>query len=228
MSHDGSHARLLGAALDGAHPDYFEGIPRDLLTRGRGSPVGRRILLRKLLSRGHPLLVGLFALKDEVIAGHAWVLWDARKLHDAAADLGAIALVPGLRACIERSRVLRLRTAIGSRRLSMALTFDSGMPVPEAVNSMARKALAEVIDDVDAIAALVARSGYRELAGYAARIHPAFGERVRLAFRPDWRDDPAGTWLAMDAVTHYFDIQLQQDQRASDDAAQPCAEGAAA
>ena len=218
MSREACQARLLGAALDGAHPAYFDGIPRELLMRARHSPVGRRMLLRQLVMRARPLLADLFSLNDEILAAHLWVLWDAVKLHQTAADLGAIALVPGLRACVDRASVLRLRGAIGSERLAMALTFLTGERIPDAVNAMARRVVSEAVRDMDAIAALVARHGYRELAGYAERIHPAVGERVRLAFRPEWHADPRGTWLPAAAVARYF-----SDHAEGKDASQPAA-----
>lgn len=203
MSRDACHARLLDAALDGAHPGYFDALPRELLGAARGVPVGRRMLLRRL-TRQRPALAGLIALDAATLATHPWVLWDAAQLHGAAADLGAIALVPGLRACVDRPSVMRLRAAIGSERLAMALTFQAGEPIPDAVSALARRTVAGAIRDADAIAVLVARNGYRELAGYAERIHPAIGERVRLAFRPDWRAGPQGIWLSEAQVARYF------------------------
>lgn len=217
MSHDSCQARLLDAALDGAHPGCFDGLSRELLAAARGVPVGRRMLLRQL-ARRRPVLAGLIALDEASLAAHPWVLWTAEALHGAAADLGAIALVPGLRACVDRPCVMRLRAAIGSERLAMALKFQAGEPVPDAVNALARRTVADAIRDVDAIAVLVARSGYRELAGYAERIHPALGERVRLAFRPDWRAGPQGTWLPEAQVSRYLAARAQGGE-ARDDAA---------
>lgn len=210
MSRDTCQARLLDAALDGAHPGYFHALPRELLTAARDVPVGRRVLLRGL-ARQRPVLAGLITLDDAVLVAHPWVLWNAGQLHGAAADLGAIALVPGLRACVDRPSVMRLRAAIGSERLAMALKFQAGESIPDAVNALARRTVADAIRDADAIAVLVARNGYRELAGYAERIHPAIGERVRLAFRPDWRVDPQGTWLSGTLVSRYFAAHAPAD-----------------
>lgn len=211
MSRDSCQARLLGAALDGAHPDYFAGVERGLLVRARRSPIGRRMLLRQLLAWSRSLLADLSSLGEETIAEHPWALWDAMKLHDTAADLGAIALVPGLRTCVDRASVLRLRGAIGSARLAMALTFRHGEQVPDAMSAVARRAVTDAVGDAHAVAALVARNGYRELAGHADRVHPAIGERVRLAFRPSWRADPRGTWLPCAAVARYFAGQTRED-----------------
>lgn len=223
MSRDSCQARLLGAALDAAHPDYFAGVERGLLERARRSPVGRRMLLRQLLAWSRSLLADLSSLDDETIEEHPWVLWDAVKLHDTAADLGAIALVPGLRTCVDRASVLRLRGAIGSTRLAMAITCRHDEQVPDAVAALARRAVAHALGSADAIAALVARNGYRELAGYADHVHPAIGERVRLAFRPSWRADPRGTWLPRAAVARFFAGQpgedVQQDAMPSCDEA---------
>lgn len=223
MSRDSCQARLLDAALDGAHPDYFPGVGRNLLAQARRSSVGRRMLLRQLLDRSKSLLVGLSSLCEEMIAEHPWILWDTAKLHDTAADLGAIALVPGLRTCVDRASVLRLRGAIGSARLSMALTFRDGEQAPDTMSAMARRAVADALGDADAVATLVARNGYRELAGYADRIHPAVGERVRMAFRPSWRADPQGTWLPRGAVAGYFSGRSRDG--AEQVAIPPCSDG---
>lgn len=211
MTHDGRQSRLLDAALDGAHPGCFAGLPRELLDAARVSPLGRRMLLRWLAPRARPLLAGLFTLDSALLDAHPWVAWSAERLHAAAADLGAIALVPGLRACVDRASVMRLRAAIGCERLAMALKFQAGEPIADAVNAWARRAVADAIRDADAIAVLVARNGYRELAGYAERIHPAVGERVRLAFRPDWRAGPQGTWLPAALVARYFSVHAEGD-----------------
>lgn len=222
MTRDSCQARLLGAALDGAHPDYFAGVERCLLVQARRSPIGRRMLLGQLLAWSRSLLADLSSLREETVAEHPWALWDAAKLHDTAADLGAIALVPGLRTCVDRASVLRLRGAIGSARLAMALTFLHGEQVPDAMNAMARREVTNASGDADAVAALVARNGYRELAGYADRVHPAIGERVRLAFRPSWRADPRGTWLPRAAVARYFSGQPRE--AAEQVAVPPCSE----
>lgn len=219
MSHDSCQARLLDAALDGAHPGYFEGLPRGLLDAARGSPVGRRMLQRRLALRARPLLAGLFALDAAAVDAHPWALWSAEQLHGAAADLGAIALAPGLRACVDRPGVMRLRAAIGSGRLAMALRFQSGERVADAIDALARRMVADAIRDADAIAVLVARNGYRELAGYAEHVHPCVGERVRLAFRPDWRADPQGTWLSEAMVARYFATHARREVAPSDDPA---------
>lgn len=211
MTRDGSQARLLDAALDGAHPGCFDGLPRELLEAARTSALGRRMLLRRLALRARRLLADVFTLDTALLDAHPWAVWNAERLHAAAADLGAIALVPGLRACVDRASVMRLRAAIGCERLTMALKFQAGEPIADAINALARRTVGDAIRDADAIAVLVARNGYRELAGYAEHIHPALGERVRLAFRPEWRADPQGTWLPEALVARYFTAHTQGD-----------------
>ena len=210
MNVDDAPSRLLDAALDGAHHGYFGGLPDALLAGGRNSSIGRRMLMRRLLPHAPRVTLDLASVTGELIDAHPWALWNTQRLHDAAADLGALALVPGLRDCVEREKVLMVRAAIGSRRLAMVLQFNAGARVSGSGVARARKALAAALGNAEGVAALVSMRGYRELAGYAARIHPAFGERIRLVFRPEWRNDRADTWLPADVVVRYFAVASPQ------------------
>lgn len=219
MNVDTDQARLLAAALDGAHAGYFAGLPAVMVEQAKASSVGRRVLLRSLLTRAGSLQTEVFSLPANLLRDRPWVLWDDTRLHTSAADLGAIALAPCLRTRVDRTSVLRLRSALGSTRLSMALAFDSGMSTPKPEWKKASNGLAAALDKVESIAALVARTGFRELLGYAWRLHPAVGERVRLAFNPDWRTTSSGIWLPDEAIGRYFDGRMdpQSSESAEDE-----------
>lgn len=217
MSADAAWNALLRAALDGAHHERFANLPPVLIERARRSRTGRRLLLRYLMPQTPQLFSGAVDFDADLLDRHPWAVWSGEHLRGAAADLGALALSPALRACVDRACVLRLRRAISAARFAFALSFDAWpAQVPEAIEKQARQALAKVIENPAAIAQLVARRGRIELTAYAERFLPAMAERVRLAFPARRRNGFQGkAWLPARAVARYLAAHERADSSPS-------------
>jgi hypothetical protein len=164
------------------HPSWLPGIPAELVEYARGLSLGRRWLANSL-GEASPTLFGLpVDLGPESVADLRAATWLGPLLNEpmeCALDLGSLAMSSVVRTLVHRSAVMRLRTALGAERYARVLASPATAAEPVSVGE----------DDGDVVDRLV-RRGAGELAAFAATLHPAWGESVRLTFDKSW-------WLGM-------------------------------
>jgi hypothetical protein len=174
------------------HPSWFPGVAADLIVHARRSPVGRRWLANRL-AHVSPLLFGIPHAAQMMSEGNLRGAESLRIcLHDAldcALDLGSVAFSATLRAMVTRSEIMRLRMALGAERYQRLLsvpvpTFSPRLSAPFNADSRA-----------DDLREGLLRHGARELAAYAASLHPFLDASVRLTFEVNWWDVEAAVLL---------------------------------
>ena len=210
MALDANWTALLRSSLDGAPAERF-GATTALIEHARSTALGRRMLALRLQDES-PQLFRLPAAANDAawISLHPAALFSGERLRGAALDLGALAFSPALRARVERSEVLRLRSVLGSARLAFALGNDPWHgALPDAVRHCAVSGLARSIHDADALLELVRQRGRIELYAHVATLHPLLAERIRLAFAPMPAGERRDAWLPPKAVARYLDAATQ-------------------
>lgn len=178
-------ARLQNAALDSLHAGWLAGEAA-LIAKARGSHLGRRWLAGRLV----PLAPALFAAPAgadlaAALEAEPWLLEPGAPAESLRLQLGMLALAAPLRGVVSRLEAHRVRRVLGPtlyRELLRAPTAATDAPAGFA---------AALVSDA-ALHSFLLRSGEAELGAYAAGLHPAAGERVRLAFAPA---EPAPTLL---------------------------------
>ena len=173
------------------HPSWFPDLPADLIVHARKSPLGRRWLANRL-ARVSPLLFGIPHETESIPARNLRnTEWLRTCLHDVvecALDLGSLTLAVTVRTMVTRSEVIRLRAVLGAERYERLLF---AAPSTASVGTPARfRAGAHGTTDYrgDDLAERLLRSGAHELAAYAATLHPALCESVRLSLECNWWD----------------------------------------
>lgn len=210
MALDANWAALLRSSLDGAPAERF-GATTALIEHARNSVLGRRMLALRLQDES-PQLFRLPAAANDAawIPLHPAALFSGERLRGAALDLGALAFSPALRARVDRSEVLRLRSVLGAARIAFALGNDPWRgALPDAVRHCAVSGLARVIHDADALLELVRQRGRIELYAHASALHAMLGERIRLAFAPMPAGERRDAWLPPKAVARYLEAATQ-------------------
>lgn len=168
-------ARLRTVAVQQANPAWFApSLPAALVRSARGSALGARQLAAMLAEEIAPKL---FAEPTWRLAVNAdWLFWPASALDQIALDLAALALSAPIRATVKRDAVLRLKRVLGEPRYALALSGAKGKTDPSG--------FAKALGADDSLARYLHAQGYAELIGYAATLHPACAERLRLSLPP--------------------------------------------
>ena len=186
---------LQSATLDRVHPSWFRNIEPQLILAARRDALGRRWLANHLAGLS-PALFSLTVWRSEFAAPLGAAAWLAHPLEEpmeCALELGGVALAAAVRTVVTRDGVMKLRLALGASRYDRVLqsnvvaTDSNDRPV------WTGGAVEDITDHV-------ARRGAMELAGYAASIHPAWGESVRLSFERWWWMSPSESTLPAAAV----------------------------
>jgi hypothetical protein len=190
---------LQRATVERVHPSWLPNFAAELVAAARRTPTGRRWLANQL-STIMPLL---FALPGGV--GPA----SARELHDLghcraalldplerALDLGSLLLAARLRTVVSRSAVTRLRTMLGTERYDRALTTSPHITTAPVVTRVSM----QTSDEAEVLVAQMLHHGAHELAAYAARLHPALAQSVKLTFEHEWWRYTYPTTLSPDTV----------------------------
>lgn len=177
--------------LSCVHASWLPNIPRELLTVARSQAIGRRCLAMPLATVS-PVLFGQPSPADSRSAARLvraeWLLPLLKASLECALDLGAIALGATVRRMVKRSAVVQLRDALGPERYGRILRAQAGAPATDpAVAAL----------DENTVIERLTRSGVAELIGYAARLHPAFGESFKLTFERKFFSSKAGPPLLL-------------------------------
>jgi len=180
------------------HPSWFPGIDTDLIVHARRLSTGRRWLANRL-AQVSPLLFGMPQETETMPARKLReAQWLRTCLHDAlecALDLGSLTLASTLRTLVTRSEVMRLRTVVGAERYERLLSAPpAALSLSEPPGLGIRVWWGADLRENDLLERLL-RRGARELAAYAASLHPALGESVRLSFECNWWDDEGPAFL---------------------------------
>jgi len=185
--------------LERLHPSWLPSIEAELLVVARQSGSGRRWLANRLCT-SRPLL---FALPRGVGPTSAHELTQHQTFRavlqepvERALDLGSLAIAARLRTVVSRSAITRLRTLLGLERYERALHIPPARTAPVAVPWLAMQSG----DEVEVLVGQALHHGAHELATYAARLHPALGESVRLSFECRWWNGPYPTSLDFQTV----------------------------
>jgi hypothetical protein len=185
---------LQSATLNRVHSSWFRNIEPQLIEAARRDALGRRWLANQLATLS-PALFSLTQWRSDAAARLSASAWLAQPLEDpmeCALELGGVALAAALRTVVTRDGVMKLRLALGAPRYDRVLQSNA-----VATDSTERPVWTS--GAVEAITDHVARRGAMELAGYAANVHPAWGESVRLSFERWWWMSPS-EWTLPAAV----------------------------
>lgn len=169
---------LQAAALDHAHPSWFGGIEPALVERAQQSSWGRRLLARELSNHAAPVLFGSIpAAVPHALSNEDWLRLPGCELDALLLDLAASAFSVAIRACINRSDVLRLRRVLGEARYALTLPHTAATSVDaDDIEATLARAMGS---DEGLYEALRARGGL-ELMKAALAAHPAAVERLRI------------------------------------------------
>lgn len=167
-------AGLRAVAVQQANPAWFSSLPAVLVRNARGSALGARLLASALAEEIAPNLFAEPVWKMPVNAD--WLFWPAPALNEVALDLAALALSASIRATVKRDGVLRLKRVLGEPRYALALNAPAA--------SIDASGFAKALAADESLARYLSAQGYAELIGYAATLHPACAERIRLSLAP--------------------------------------------
>jgi hypothetical protein len=185
------------------HSSWFPGLPSDLVIHARKSTLGRRWLANRLAPVS-PLLFGILPYETEALPGRnlrnaEWLRTCLRDVSECALDVGSLTLAVTVRTMVTRSEVMRLRAVLGVERYERLLSVPTSTPPFEPSGPQGVGARAEADCRGDDLPERLLQRGAHELAAYAATLHPALGESVRLSFECNWWDIE-GTPLLTPAV----------------------------
>ncbi|MFK8014894.1 MAG: hypothetical protein AB8G17_05605 [Gammaproteobacteria bacterium] len=189
---------LVARAVDDCDAAWVPGADAALLTALRASPTGRRLLARCLANGVAPALMNVPAI--DVLATLPqcdWVLDRGEQLRSRIADLGCLALAPGVRKLVDRNAVRSLRTALGGKRYDWLL--GSGAELDGQMSEVRRlkgwRLVDQFMGDEDAFVRLIIERGLDEIGGALTGAPVLLRERVRLLFPPSDTGNTADPWL---------------------------------
>ncbi|MDH5822026.1 hypothetical protein QFW77_03325 [Luteimonas sp. RD2P54] len=174
----------LQALLAEVHPSWYaaDGEPAPapaLLGAALRSRLGRRMLARALLASG----TGQALLAPRPGSGlpTAVARWPRERLARLVRDLGVLAYAPVIRAEVRREPVRRLRRTLGN---SYLLALDPTVWDAAVGRAVLARLAADweraLVEDDDALFAMLERQGRGELRAWAAIRDPALGDWTAL------------------------------------------------
>jgi len=188
------------------HPSWLPEIDAELIGTARHTELGRRWLANRLCVT-RPLL---FTLPCGVGPGSAHELPRFARLRailrepaESALDLGSLALAARLRTVVNRPAVTRLRTMLGTQRYERALKTSSAATGTVELPWLSM----QTSEEIEVLVGQVLHHGAHELAAYAAGLHPALAESVRLSYERCWWDSPYSTALNPDAAAACLELR---------------------
>lgn len=179
--------------LKRVHSSWLPGVPIDMLLQARRLALGRRWLAGRLVTAS-PVLFGRAGERDarsvaRLKAGE-WIAPLVADPWESALDLGSLAMSATLRSLINSPEILKIRGVLGPERYARILAW---------AGSSARPAPAPALGDLDMVERLI-RCGSAEFAAFAAWLHPAWGESVRLTYERSWWLDAGAASLSTNAA----------------------------
>jgi hypothetical protein len=190
---------LQRATVEQVHPSWLPSLAAELVVAARRTPNGRRWLANQL-STVTPLLFdlpsGVGPASVHELYDLGWFRAALREPLERALDLGSLLLAARLRTVVTRSAVTHLRTMLGAQRYERALTASSANTAAPDVPRISM----QTSDEADVLVGQVLHHGAHELAAYAAHLHPALAQSVKLSFERNWWSCAYPTLLHPDTV----------------------------
>ena len=206
---------LQRATLERLDPSWLPGLAGELVIEARRTATGRRWLADRLTSVS-PLLFALPRGPDATavpkLDNLGWLAAVLREPHERALDLGSLLLAARLRTVVSRSTVTHLRAMLGVERYERALRASLANVTAPAVPRTSM----QTSDQANVLIRQVLRHGAHELAAYAAHLHPAFAQSVRLSFERDWWCCPYPATLHPDTVAAWLGLSGSPNQTLSE------------
>lgn len=210
-----SWAQLQKIALDDAHPAWFGEWDHTLINEARQHASGRRLLARALAANAAPVLFGsLPAVIPHAVSGSAWMMLPGERLSALALDLGALSFAETIRLCIDRESVMRLRRVLGAQRYAQVLA-RARLDSPHS--SEMQSQLERVLGDDASLATAIHQRGLAEWMAFAASVHPAAVERLRLCAAPGEATATGQPWLTMQSITRHLAFATEMQREAAND-----------
>lgn len=197
--------QVVARAISDFHSDWLPALPAELVTLARRSPRGRRMLATRLAAGPAAVTMSVSAVRA---INHSpaddWLLQPRDRLRSAVLDVGALALLPGIRVMVDREAVRRIRLALSDARYAWVLEANqqwwdaSNQPQIDRAVALLQKFL----DQAPHLRHQIELRGAHELSVALAHGHPVLAEKLRLTYPPEWFTVPARAWLPADVALH--------------------------
>lgn len=210
-----SWPKLQRAALDDVHPAWFAGWDAALVNEARQHALGRRLMALTLAQEAAPVLFGsLPAVIPHALSGSDWMLLPGDRLAELTLDLGVAAFAEAIRRCIERQPVVRLRRVLGNDRYTRVLASERGdaQHLPE----MQTELESALVGD-ETLKAAIYQRGLAEWMAFAAPVHPAAIERLRLSAAPGLTLATETPWLTAQSIARRIALVSELHRESAND-----------
>lgn len=190
--------QLTARTVDDCHPHWLMGVDAQLFDAARQAPRTRRLVARRLAQEAAPAVFSLTAM--DVLAtlpNCDWILADGGVLRSRVADLGVLALAPGLRKLVGRAAVRELRVSLGSRRYEWLLSggLDIDARISDVWQLQGWRLVDRYVTNRSHFRQLIEHRGLHEICGALSGAPALLQQRVRSLFAPSARDGGAQPWL---------------------------------
>lgn len=190
--------RLIRCAINDCDPGWVPGADASLMEALRDSARGRRLLARRLGTRGASALMSVRGIESmSALPDCAWMYESGATLRSRIVDLGTLALAPGLRKLVDRHAVQTLRRVLTSERYSwlMACDPDIDSAIGDVHQLKGWRLVDRHLEDDARLLSLVTTRGLHEIGGALRGAPVLLQQRVDLLYAPDARGGAADAWL---------------------------------
>ena len=190
--------RLVARTVDDVDAAWVGGADAALLERMRASKRGRRLIARHLAQQSAPALMSLRGIDVmPALPDCDWIFESGDTLRSRIADLGTLALAPGLRKLVDRQAVQRLRRLLGPVRYAwlMACDPDIDSAITDVRQLKGWRQVDQALPDDRDFADLVERRGLHEIGGALTGAPALLRDRIRLLYPPGARGEAPDAWL---------------------------------
>lgn len=190
--------RLVSRSVDDVDPGWIAGADETLLAELRGSRRGRRWLARHLARESAPALMSLRGIEImPVLPDCEWIFENGATLRSRIADLGTLALAPGLRKLVDRNAVRALRRLLTPARYAwlMACDPDIDSSITDVRQLKGWRLVDNSLGDDAAFIDLIEQRGLHEIGGALNGAPKLLLDRVKLLYPPGTRQGAIDAWL---------------------------------
>ncbi|MEO1574935.1 MAG: hypothetical protein AAFU65_08240, partial [Pseudomonadota bacterium] len=190
--------RLVSRVVDDVDPAWISGADASLLGELRATRRGRRWLARHLARDSAKALMSLRGIDAmPVLPDCDWIFESGATLRSRIADLGTLALAPGLRKLVDRHavRCLRERLTPGRYAWLMACDPDIDSGITDVRQLKGWRLVDRALADDDAFAGLIEQRGLHEIGSALNGAPKLLRERIMLIYPPGARDGAPDGWL---------------------------------
>jgi hypothetical protein len=190
--------RLIRCAIDDCDKGWMPGADTALMQALRSNPRSRRLLARRLGRHGASALMSVRGIDAmSALPDCEWMFEDGATLRSRIADLGTLALAPGLRKLVDRSAVQTLRRVLMPERYSwlMACDPDIDTAIGDVHQLKGWRHVDRYLGDNARLLELVTTRGLHEIGGALSGAPILIQQRIDLLYAPGARGGPADAWL---------------------------------